>query len=413
MGFITTLATRFLTGRKRNTFLSFIAAVSLFGVALGVSALVVVMGVMEGFENELRSIITGTHSHIVLYSSSVISNRAELQSRIENKFPEQISAISPFVFSEVMLAREGRVVGAMLEGIQDTTAALATNLERHLMQKTYPAAGFYQADGKPMRLPTIVLGSVVAEKLAAKIGDEISVISPFFDKGSLQPRIRKFTLAGMLSTGMYEYDSKYCLVHVDEAVDFFRLPFLGASALKIKTKDPQKSYLTAAAIRRELGTSYTLRDWTELNRNLLYAIKLQKAVIFIVLSVIIIVAAFNIMSTLVMLMSEKKREISILQAMGMSPGQSARVFISLGLIIGVAGAVAGLSIGLMLSGVLARTRFIHLPPDVYFISYLPVDINISTLLLIAATSTLIAMGATLYPAWRAARVPPVEGLRYE
>lgn len=404
MAFVAILAKRFLTGKKRNTFISFISGVSLFGVCLGVAALAVVMSVMEGFESELRSVITGTHSHIALYSSKqIIPNPYELEQRIRKAEPE-IEAVSPYIFSEVMLAHKSRVVGSMVEGIQENTLRQTTQVARHLSQGEFPRSGHE---------PTVVLGAVVADKLSAKIGDTISVISPFFDKGTLQPRSKRFQVSGLLHTGMYEYDSKYSMITMEEASQFFRLPEGSASAFKIKTKDPEKSYLISKKLKKELGYPYVARDWTELNKNLLYAIKLQKAVIFLVLTAIIVVAAFNIMSTLVMMMSEKKREMSILKAMGMARKQSAAIFISVGSIIGGAGAVAGIALGLLLSQILAHTSFIDLPPDIYFFSYLPVDVRPITLVIVGGCAMVVALLATIYPAYRVAVESPVEGLRYE
>jgi lipoprotein-releasing system permease protein len=212
---------------------------------------------------------------------------------------------------------------------------------------------------------------------------------------------------------MYEYDSKYSMVSADEARDFFRLPANAASAIKIKTRNANTSKRITDKLERELGYPYRARDWTELNRNLLYAVKLQKAVIFVILTAIIVVAAFNIMSTLMMMMSEKKKEMSILKAMGLSPRRSAEVFLRVGLLIGISGAVAGIALGLLICLVLAKTRFISLPADIYFISYLPVDVQAPTLLLIAACAVVVALLATLYPSYRIARESPVEGLRYE
>ena len=404
MAFVSILAKRFLTGKKRNTFISFISAVSLFGVCLGVAALAVVMSVMEGFESELQSVITGTHSHIVLYSSKqVIPNKYEMIERLQKAAPE-IEAISPYVFSEVMLAHKSRVVGSMVEGIDVNSLKKTTRVERHLSQGIFPSSG---------EAPSIVIGKVLAEKLSAKLGDNISVISPFFDKGTLQPRAKKFRVDGILSTGMYEYDSKYSLITIDDAVVFFRLPSGSASAIKMKTNNAKNSYLTAQKLKKTLGYPYVARDWTELNRNLLYAVKLQKVVIFIVLTAIIVVAAFNIMSTLVMMMSEKKREMSILKAMGMARRQSAAIFVSVGSIIGGAGAFAGIALGLLLSQILAKTSFIKLPPDVYFFSYLPVDVRPSTLIIVTISAMVVALLATIYPAYRVAVESPVEGLRYE
>jgi lipoprotein-releasing system permease protein len=295
----------------------------------------------------------------------------------------------------------------MIEGVEAESIKKTTRITKHLVK------GLMPEPGRNDQAPTILLGAALAETLGAKEGDEISVISPFFEKESLQPRARRFRVSGILQTGMYDYDSKYSVIHADEARDFFRLPDSSASAFKIKTRNSGLSHLLAARLQKELGYPYRVRDWTELNRNLLYAIRLQKAVIFVILTAIIVVAAFNIMSTLMMMMSEKKKEMSILKAMGLSPRQSSGVFISVGLIIGISGAAAGVALGLGLGLILGKTRFIQLPPDIYFISYLPVDVRFPTLLLIAGCAVLVALLATLYPGFRVARESPVEGLRYE
>ncbi len=409
MSIVSLVARRFLTGKKRNTFLSFIAMVSLFGVSLGVAALTVVMGVMEGFETQLQSIITGTHSHIVLYSQrQAISDPEELEERVRQIAGPSIVAMSPYIFSEVMLAKGARVTGSMIEGV-DQKVKESTQIERHLVQGEMP-----EVSNKGLDIPgTILLGSNLAENLGAKIGDDVTVISPFFEKDNLQPRARKFRVGGILSTGMYDYDSKYSMIHADEARDFFRLARHSASAVKIKTVEANTSKAVVEKLQKELGYPYRARDWTELNRNLLYAVKLQKAVIFIILTAIILVAAFNIMSTLMMMMSEKKKEMSILKAMGLSPRKSADVFFRVGILIGLSGAVAGISLGLLICLVLAKTRLVKLPADVYFISYLPVDVQPVTLALIAACAVIVAVLATLYPSLRVARESPVEGLRYE
>jgi lipoprotein-releasing system permease protein len=407
MSIVSLVAKRFLTGKKRNTFLSFIALVSLFGVCLGVAALTVVMGVMEGFETQLQSIITGTHSHIVVYSSrQAIASPEELEERIQQIAPDQIEAMSPYIFSEVMLAKGARVVGSMIEGIE-ASVTKATEIERHLVKGDLPALSTMG------ETPTIILGSNLAESLGANIGDEVVVISPFFEKEGMRPRSRKFRVSGILSTGMYEYDSKYSMIQADEARDFFRVPAGSASAIKVKTKDPDRSKDVSGKLQKELGYPYRSRDWTELNRNLLYAVRLQKAVIFVILTAIIIVAAFNIMSTLMMMMSEKKKEMSILKAMGLSPRRSSEVFLRVGLLIGLSGAVAGIALGLLICLVLAKTRFVTLPADIYFISYLPVDVQFATLGLIAVCAVVVALLATVYPSYVVAKESPVEGLRYE
>jgi lipoprotein-releasing system permease protein len=297
-------------------------------------------------------------------------------------------------------------VGSLVEGIEESTTLQTTELAKHVKGEM-PQLGLGE------NLPSILIGANLAESLNAKKDDLISVISPFFEKESMQPRSRKFRVAGIVSTGMYEYDSKYSMIHIDEARDFFRLPPGSFSALRIKTQNPNRSHFLTDRLQKELGYPYRARDWTDLNRNLLYAVRLQKAVIFVILTAIIVVAAFNIMSTLMMMMSEKKREMAILKAMGLSPRQSSRVFVRVGLMIGISGAAAGVCLGLILALVLAKTRFIELPPDVYFISYLPVDVRISTLSIIAVCAVVVALLATLYPAYQVAAESPVEGLRYE
>jgi lipoprotein-releasing system permease protein len=408
MSIVNTVARRFLTGKKRNSFLSFIALVSLFGVCVGVAALTVVMGVMEGFETQLRSIITGTHSHIMLYSSrGLIPNEVEMEDRLRQLAGDRIAALGPYVYSEVMLAKGPRVVGAVVEGIDNESARATTDIERHLAEGELPTKHTENS------LPTMVVGGNLAEALGARNGDEIVVISPFFDKESLQPRSRKFRIGGIVSTGMYEYDSRYALMNVEESREFFHIEPSVVSMIKIKTTDPAHSIELATKLKKELGYPYQLRDWTELNRNLLYAVKLQKAVIFVILTSIILVAAFNIMSTLMMMMSEKKKEMSILKAMGLSARKSSGIFMRVGLLIGLSGAATGIALGLAICGVLAKTRFIKLPADVYFIAFLPVDVRPVTLLFIAACAVVVALLATLYPSYRIARESPVEGLRYE
>lgn len=414
MSIVGVLSKRFLTGKKRNGFLSFISAISLFGVVVGVTALVVVMGVMEGFETTLQSAITGTHSHLVLFSRKMlITDSYAIQQRVKEIVPNQIKAIAPYVFSEIMLAYNGRVIGSLLEGVEEASISQATDLKTHLVQGEFPSLGFRDQNGALLREPGIVLGTAVAEKLGASVGDVVTVISPFFDEGNMQPLSQKFRVSGFNSTGMYEYDSKYSYVQASEARSFFKMSENSANAFKVKTEDANNSYLVARKIEDALGFPYQTRDWTELNRNLLYAIKLQKAIIFIVLTSIIVVAAFNIMSTLVMMMNEKKREMSILKAMGLKNRQAAGVFVLVGGIIGATGAICGAALGILIGQILKHTKLIDLPPDIYFFSYLPVDMQPTTLLIIMALSLLIAILATIYPSWMVMRESPVEGLRYE
>ena len=415
------LSKRFLIGKKQNSFLSFISLVSLFGVALGVMALIVVMAVMEGFEVELKGLITNTHSHIAFYSQkNILYNEKQLIHRIKKDFPE-ISSIQSYIFSEVMVAHKGRVQGSLIEGIQKEDTARTTKILDYLIEGKFPQS-FTELSKEIEKerkkevdevLPTIVLGKFLSEELAVKMGDIVSVISPYFDKGDMQPRVKPFKVSGIISTGLYEYDSKYSLINKEEARSFFKLPNFSSTALRILTVDSDTSDILVKKMKKKFRFPYVIRDWTELNYNLLYAVRLQKVVIFIILASIVIVASFNIMSTLVIMMDEKRKEMSILKAIGMLPRDSALVFLSIGSIIAVLGIIFGTALGLLLCKILLNTHLVNLSPDVYFISYLPLEIHTFTLWMIMFSALFVSLLASLYPAWKIAKESPIYGLRYE
>ncbi len=418
MGFISLLACRFLTGGKG--FLSFISAFSLFGVALGVAAMVVVMAVLDGFQEKLHELITSNHSHILLYSlTKNIQDSKAIEKKLKDLFPEEIEASSSFIFSEVMLIHKGRVLGSLLEGIDRESSVRTTDILKKINNKkqgglfrSQTSQSTTQSTGNS-KLPPIVLGSVLLEQLGASPGDTISVMAPFLKKWGIVPRSQRFYVAGVLSTGMYEYDSKYSLMEKKNSIEFLGLPPNSASALRIKTKDPKTSHELSKKIKQVMGYSYSVRDWTQLNQNLLYAIKLQKIIIFIVLVSIILVAAFNIMSTLVIMTDEKKREMAILSAIGLLPRHATYIFMIIGGIIALSGSAAGVALGLGIAQFLAKTSFITLPPDIYFISYLPVNIHPATVGLVVGIAIVTALLATIYPSIRVARKSPIEVLRYE
>lgn len=415
------LSKRFLMGKKKNNFLSFISFVSLFGVALGVMALIVVMAVMEGFETELKSLITNTHSHIAFYSQkNILYNDEKLIKLIKKDFPDVVS-VQSYIFSEVMVANRGRVQGSLIEGVKKEDVARATKILDYLVEGSFPQSlKELHKEAKRKKIknidsisPGIVLGKFLSEDLGVKIGDTVSVISPYFNKEDMQPRVRYFQVSGIISTGLYEYDSKYSLIHKEEARAFFKLPNFSSTALRILTKDSDSSSSLVKEMRKKFKFPYTIRDWTELNHNLLYAVNLQKVVIFIILASIVVVASFNIMSTLVIMMDEKKKDMSIVKAMGMIPKDTALVFLTIGFTIAVLGIVSGVALGLLLCKVLLNTSLVHLSPEVYFISRLPLEIDSLTLCMIMVSALCISLIASLYPAWKVAKEAPIYGLRYE
>ncbi len=406
---VTILARGFLLSKTSDGFLSLISWVSVVGVALGVLALTVVTSVINGFEGELGDAISGLNGDVVLYSrADPVVDPALIRQKIMRALP-QTEAISASLITELMAAGPLGTGGVLLEGIDPEAAAKATTLPKRILKGRMP-----QADGE------IVLAKVLAEKIGATVGNPIRLVIPQVASAGSEgesrslgiPKILEATVVGIASLGMYEYDSKYAFAKIDWSQKIFGLPNR-ASTFKLKLPRGEDPRAASDLLGESFGYPFRSKDWTQLNKNLFYAIKLEKIVISIILLAIVIVAAFNVVSTLMMMIHDKTKEIAILKAMGLRPGQGFRIFALIGLGIGLVGTGAGMGLGLLLNVLLDRTKLIRLPADVYYIEYLPVTMDWNEIAWIGCLALLIILGATIYPAFRVSTQSPMEGIRYD
>jgi lipoprotein-releasing system permease protein len=403
------IALRFLLSKSRGNFLSFITSISIVGVAIGVLALLVVTSVVNGFENELTRVIAGTQGDVLFYTrASPIRDKAALEKKIR-EFTPGIESITGSYVSEVMFNGPDGVSGGALEGVDlDTFGSVLSVGER------------LSADGAlPRSEGEMVLGSALAEKIGVKTGDSVRVIIPFSgveeeeDSGFGSPRVQDFKVTGTVHLGMYDYDSKYAYAPLASVQNLiFSEPKDYITSFRMKLKDPSKAQAVAAELSRHFGFPYRVRDWSQLNKNLLYAIQLEKAVISVLLTAIMIVAAFNVISALLMMVYEKEKEIAILRVLGIRMKDQFWLFSLIASFLGLAGTVFGLLLGMVAVLVLRNTRFIHLPAEVYHLEYLPVIIRWTEWSAIGVMGFLICFLATVGPAARIAKRSPVEGLRW-
>jgi lipoprotein-releasing system permease protein len=404
------LARRFLLSKVSDRFLSFIAWVSVVGVALGVLALTVVTSVINGFEGELSRVITGMNGDVILYSrGEPVSDADAVEAKIRKVVPETAALTRSFV-AELMVSAPAGVAGAVLEGVDNLTLGQVTAIPRRLISGRMPTA-----QGE------VALGSALADRIAAKDGEEIRLILPFSggdatakggDALSGTPKVVKAKVVGIVRMGMYEYDSKWVFAALP-AVQSFLGQGQKVTSFKLRLQKGADSPAAADRLTDSFGYPFRAKDWAQLNKNLFYAIKLEKAVIAVILTVIVIVAAFNVVSTLMMMIHDKGKEIAILKAMGFMPGQSFRLFCLIGVGMGAIGTLVGVLGGLGLNWVLEKTHLIDLPADIYYIGFLPVVVHWSEILMIAFLAVVVSFLATIYPAWQVSRRSPLEGLRYE
>lgn len=410
------IARRYLASRKKGQFLSFITWISLGGITVGVTALIVVLGVMNGMQEEIRGKILGSTPHVLILehgASLRLANWQEVAQRVRER-PE-VEAVQPFIVSRVALLRsEDYAQTADFYGVAtdaDTTRPV-TDIERDFARGDFDLE---YRQGEPL---PVVLGSRLASRMAIVRGDTIQVISlerfstsPF---GTFTPSVRRFEVRGTFTTGMYEYDMEHMYAPLEVLQGFLGLAANDqVSGLGVRVDRPDRARQIGNDISSELGPRYYAESWTVSNQALFAALELEKVAMGVILFLIVIVAAFNIVSTLVMVVVDRTSEIGILKSMGMTDGGILRIFLLQGISIGVLGTVLGTGFGLLLSWLLYRYELIRIPPDVYFIDRLPVSVHVSDVLLIAAGSILIALLATIYPALQASRLQPVEAIKHE
>jgi lipoprotein-releasing system permease protein len=400
---------RYLKSKKR-VFLSLITLISIIGVMIGVMTLIVVLGVMNGFEKDIRDKILGTNAHIVIQKfGSGIKDYNGIIDKIRKV--KGVIAGAPFIYSQVLITSPSNVTGVVIKGIDPDKSRLVTNIGNIIKEGSLSNLNNYDKTG-------IVIGKEIANRMGVVINDTVKLVSPF---GAISPmgripRFKNFKVVGIFDSGMYEYDSSLVYINIDEAQKFLNIGDL-VTGIEVKVGDIYKAKEISHKIEKFLGLPFYCRDWMELNKNLFSALKLEKLVMFVILILIIVVAAFNIISTLIMVVTEKNRDIAILKSMGAKSISIMKIFIIDGFIIGLIGTILGLIGGYGICILLQKSSFVQslvkLPPDVYYISRLPVKIESFDIIAVTVSAVLISFLATVYPSWKASKLDPTSVLRYE
>ncbi len=404
---------RYTSAKRRNHFISFISLTSIIGIGLGVTALITVLSVMNGFEQELRTRILGMTSHASISGSRQPLAEWEEAAGLAMENP-QVVGVAPYVQGEIMLTKGKKVSGALVRGILPAMEPDVSTVGEHMrsgrLEDLQP--GEYR----------IILGAELAYSLGARPGDRITMVTPQanFSPAGVLPRLRRFRVTGIFDVGMYEYDRGVALVHMEDAARLFQLDN-AVTGIRLRLEDLFQAPQVARELAERLGGGLKVEDWTRQHANFFRAVQTEKRVMFVILTLIVAVAAFNIVSTLVMVVTDKRADIAILRTLGATPGIILRIFIVQGALIGLLGTALGIAGGIALALNVEtivpaieeafNTQF--MPADVYYISDLPSQLNWPDVWQIGVVAFLLSLLATLYPAWRASRTQPAEALRYE
>ena len=398
---------------KRNGFISFIAGVSMLGIALGVAALIIVLSVMNGFQKEVRDRMLGVVSHIEVFAPGGAALLDPAKTLAEVRQHPEVLGAAPFIATQALLARGEDIKGVIVRGIDPALEPLVTELGQSLK------------DGAFKRLIAgefgIVLGGELARSLGVREGDKVTLVAPSgqITPAGVMPRMKQLTIVGIFDSGHFEYDAALAMLHIDDAAKIFRLE--GATGVRLKLQDLHRAREVGQALTTSLSGGVLVRDWTRQNRTWFAAVQLEKRMMFIILTLIVAVAAFNLVSTLVMTVQDKRADIAILRTLGASPRSIMGIFVVQGALVGVIGTFVGLGLGLLVAfnidvivpALEAALRTSFLPRDIYLISRMPSDPQRADIMPVAIISLVLAFVATLYPSWRASRVNPAEALRYE
>jgi lipoprotein-releasing system permease protein len=407
---------RYLRGRRRETFISLITVISVLGVMLGVMTLIVVMAVMTGFEETLRDRLLGINAHIaVIKPGEPLAGYREVMETVARE--PGIVAATPAIFGQVMITSGTRVSGVVVRGVDPDSAGRVVDIEQSIEQgklqdlkKPRPI----EVEGRPVELPGVILGYRLAGQLGVGVGNPIQVVSPLGSPSvmGMIPKIRRFMVVGLFKSGMQEYDATLMYMNLPDAQRFFELGD-AVSSIDVRVQNVYQSQELAKRLQLKLGPNYWAEDWSQRWPNLFSALKLEKTVYFLVLLLMILVGAFNIISTLIMVVMEKRRDIAILQSMGARRQSLRNIFLIKGCVIGGMGTSLGILLGYVICILIQRYQFIELPMDVFLISTVPVRIYFSNFVLVGVASFLICLLASIYPARQAAKLDPVEIIRYE
>jgi lipoprotein-releasing system permease protein len=402
------IAARYLRTRRTTGFITLLAWISILGVMIGVAALVVVPAVMNGFETEVRDRIAGTNAHVLLlsYEDQGILDTTRVMSRLRAR--PDVLGVSPFIYSKALITRQGIADGIIVKGVDLRQERMVTTVARDIQP---PLDVIPDAAGDS--LPGVVLGVEVASRLRARTGDTVvlatlhgAIQSPL----GLVPRLRSFRVVGIFESGLFEYDSSLAYISMDAAKELFDRP--GITGIQLRIADLFQAPKVAREIVQQAGGfPFRASDWIEQNANLFRFMKIEKVTMFLILALIVLVAALNIVSTLILLAMEKQHDVGALLSMGASRDDIVRIFLFAGLGIGVVGTLLGAALGLVACWALGRFRFIDIPSDVYFLSSLPVRVEGGDVLLVVALTLALCLLAAGYPAWWASRRTPVESLR--
>ncbi|MFM2240122.1 MAG: hypothetical protein RJA69_1496 [Pseudomonadota bacterium] len=398
---------------RRNGFISFISGVSMLGISLGVAALIIVLSVMNGFQKEVRERMLSvlSHAEVVARDGGALWDTQALSLRLR-RHPEVV-AVAPYVSAQALLARGEEMRGVVVRGVdsvQERGVADYATLLPPALQQAWEPGGF-----------GVVLGVEIAHQMGVRVGDRVTLVAPGgqVTPAGVLPRLKQLDVLGLIDTGHYEFDATLAVMQIDDAQRLLRLE--GPNGLRLKLRDAQQARVVASELSLQIDPLLMVRDWTRQNRNWFAAVQIEKRMMFIILTLIVAVAAFNLVSTLVMTVTDKQSDIAILRTLGASPGSIMGVFMVQGALVGVVGTLSGLLLGLVVAfnidvivpAIEQALGLRFLPQDIYLISRMPSDPQLADIGPVVVLSLLLALLATLYPSWRASRVQPAEALRYE
>jgi len=400
---------RYLKTKKRFGTISLNTFISIAGVVIGVATSIITLSVMTGMQGYFRDKILSAVPHVVVMDHSGGGTRDMMALEAKVSRVPHVVATTQFIYNQSMLTAKDRVQGVVVRGIDPKNEGRVTSLQKNMTE-----GSLMDLEAKGRKLPGIVIGEDLARKFGAVIGNTLTMVNPLGEETSIGivPKMKKFELVGIFDAGMYDYNTGFVYISIPAAQKFFNMPGR-VSGIEVRVDEVYRADKIAASIQSEVGFPYFTRNWIEMNKNFFSALKLEKIGMSLILVVIIIVASFNIIGTLTMIVMEKSREIAILKSMGASGGSIMKIFMFAGLVIGVVGTIIGSVIGYSAVSIITKSDLISLPRDVYQVSHLPLFISTLDVLFISLTALGISFLATLYPSWQAARQDPVEVLRYE